>query len=356
MKKRKEIAYINYMKCFGMIYLMSWHTGLRYINTLSIEFFLQMFVFISGYFYKDYYSKNLLLFYKKRISGLYLPFVFYCTSFLILNNFFVKCNIYPPEMALNFSKSIKLFYQILMLTYTPQLAGAMWFVSSLFIISIVFSLASRFSLLLWGKMGKLRHQEITRCLIVVTLYIIGIYYIRKKVPAMIDVSLVLLLFYYLGFLFREFEQIIPMNFPFFIISIALIIFLSRIGFIEFSQRQYIHPLFVVMCGIAGIYFNLYIAKKMPPNSSSKCITSIMSYIGKNSMAILALHLLSYKIISFFIIITHHLPPTKLSDFPTIKSVTQQLKILYITAGIFIPIGIKFIYESLRQRITFFAVR
>ena len=341
---KKEIFYINYLKFFGIIYLLIWHTGIRKINVFVILFFIQMFIFISGYFYKDKYSNAPVSFIKKRIKSLYIPYIFYCSLFLALNNIFVKINFYSNNLYIDPIKYGHHFLQILLLNNSQQMAGAMWFVASLFSISILFLLISKISISLSLTVRNFNIREYVRFFIVLSLYITGYYfsYIKCKLPALLDVSFVLLIFYYCGFLYRKYEHKIPLNLFLAIISFFALLFCMKFGFPLIIQRKYINLLFLIFCGLAGTYLNIYLANKC----ASIKMVKFVNYAGKNTMAILALHFLAFKSVSIFIIYTHNIPINLLSSFPIIRESSQFYRWVYVSSGLILPLLAIYIFDTI----------
>jgi len=342
--KNKEIFYINYMKFLGIIYLLIWHTGIQKINIFVIQFFLQMFIFISGYFYKEEYSEKPFTFIKKRISSLYIPYIFYCSIFLILNNIFVSFSIYKENMYINPAKFGHHFLQILFFHQTQQMAGAMWFVASLFSVSILFLLMSKISITMTSVGGPFKEHEYSRFFLIISLYLFGNYlaYLKCKLPLLIDISFVLLVFYYLGYLFKRHEHKIPLNVFFALSSLLTLLLCMKFGFPQIIQRKYVNPSFILLCGVAGIYLNIYVASKCPTNTK---IMKFINYAGRNTMVILALHFLSFKAVSLFIIYSQNLPLNLLSSFPVMKTSSQYYRWMYVVSGLLIPLSVVYLYDT-----------
>ncbi len=342
--KRKDIIYMNYMKFFGIVYLLIWHTGIKNLNIFVISFFLQMFFFISGYFYKDTYSEKPLIFLCKRIVSLYIPFVIYCLLFLILNNLFVKLGIYEESMIINYSSYGYYIYKILTFNPSVQMAGAMWFITAIFMSSIIFCGMSALIKKIYSlsKNNNKNEFESIRFFFVSALYLLGNYLsiINLRLPLYLDISIVLTIFYYLGYLYRIYEEKITFNVFIALSSFLSLIVCTKYGFPQFIQRKYIDPSFILLCGISGIYLNIYISKKC---ASFKEV-SFINYAGRNTMAILALHFLSFKIVSFVIIYLQGLPVDLLSSFPVIKNMNQCYRVIYMLSGLVVPLFLKYLFD------------
>ena len=310
LKEKKDIWFMNYMKFFGILYLLIYHTAIKQLNIFVILFFLQMFIFISGYFYNDKYTQNPILFLKKRIKSLYLPFIIYCSLFLLLNNFFVDIKLYKPDVFLTNEMMWDQFLSILKLRPRQQMAGAMWFVSALLITSTIFCLLSYLL-----KFISKKQYAYLRFFCVAVIFMLGIYLsvLKIRINPYLDISFVLLIFFYGGYLFKKFEDKIPINIYMALTAFLMLRICMDFGFPRIPARQYINPPFLLMTGFAGIYLNIYISKKLADFKKIK----IVNHIGKNTLAILALHFLSFKMVNLLAIYCLNLPIDQLTSFPFI---------------------------------------
>jgi fucose 4-O-acetylase-like acetyltransferase len=335
--RKGEIYFINYMKFFGIIYLLIWHTGILKINVFVIQFFLQMFIFISGYFYKEKYTLSPFLFLKKRIYSLYLPYIIYCTLFLLFNNIFVDLQVYNSSMYLNNTDFNKQFFQIVTLQQNLQMAGAMWFVAALFLVSILFLVISILTELFTFQLNHSSIKERFRFFLVSIFYFIGhtLAMNNHKLPALLDISLVIVPFYYLGYLYKKYEKEIPVSIFLALPMFILLTISMEYGFPQIIQRKYVDPSTLLSCGIAGIYLNIYIALRSPTHD---LILNFINFTGRNTMAILALHFLAFKVMSLLIIQYKNLPMSLLSSFPVIKQSGQFERLMYVCAGLLLPLA------------------
>lgn len=332
------ILHINYLKILGMFYLLFWHTEINRLNILSIAFFIQMFFFASGYFYNDPVPgfSNYSYFIIKRVKSLYFPFIKYSLAFLLLNYLFVHLHIISEIFRIPVSMTSIL--NILKLKANQPLAGAMWFVAALFWAALLFLFLSAFLRAVEKLTGMTKASEAIRLFLVVGFYIFGYYLAAKKIvlPAHLDISFTMLLFYYLGFIYRRYENRIGKNFLLAAICLATLVYFSRIGFPAIASRQYTNPVHLLICGIAGTYLTLYLsifAARITPERPAGWV----NYMGENTMAILALHFLAFKLIHLIYIFSYNLPIQKLSDFPTIPESSQFWRWGYVLAGFFLPL-------------------
>jgi len=85
---------ISIAKAFAILLMVLAHTwfseyGSRWINM----FHMPLFFFFAGYCFKDKYLSEFMQFLRKRIIGLYKPFVKWSIIFLLLHNVFFVLNV-----------------------------------------------------------------------------------------------------------------------------------------------------------------------------------------------------------------------------------------------------------------------
>lgn len=114
-----------------------------YINM----FHMPLFLFMSGYCFKEAHLSDTKGFVIKRIKGVWWPFVKWQLIFLLLHNVFFALNIYNGEYGFRGEVSHEYglmetlknaFYIVTTMSHGEQLLGGFWFLKSLFFGSIIF--------------------------------------------------------------------------------------------------------------------------------------------------------------------------------------------------------------------------
>jgi fucose 4-O-acetylase-like acetyltransferase len=299
---------------------------------------MPLFFFISGYFYKDDYSKKLLILVRKRLKTLYKPFVEYQLLFLIFHNIFVKLDIYSDKVEPGYLVSHLYTTQefavnavkILAFIGTEPLGSTFWFIVCLFTVNLLFAFISYFTI----KYVK-ENQEHFRFFVICLLFLIGniathygfnFYY-------SLNVSLVALLIYYMGYIYRKYEDKINFNFYFVIIAMLFLIMSSLYGSINMTANNYLSPSFLIVNSLAGIYINIYLAKIIIDKNINY---TFLEYIGKNTFVIMALHFLSFTLINLIQVRLYNLPIYMIAKHPVINGANGWW-ILYSVCGVFLPI-------------------
>jgi fucose 4-O-acetylase-like acetyltransferase len=324
-------AYMDVLKALGVLAIVlahSWPPSV--VGQVVSTYYIALFFFVSGYFYSDKYSDDLWLLARKRLWSLYKPFVLWNLGYLVLHNLLFRLNLYSAHAGYmgavgstyGLESTLGTALGILTLTATEQLAGALWFLIALISCTAVFGLLSWVSRRMGGHLA-----EYARLVLVVVVFTLG--YLSQSVlkwPAFINTSLVGVLIFYGGFQFRRIEPRVPIN-ALLAVAAASIVFVGR-GTVVMGANQYKGPLILVVVVAAGVYANLFMAKRLETNL-------FLSYLGQHTVFVVATHFLAFKVVSFVYILVYDQPMYMLASFPVITG-EDGWWIAYFTAGVLLP--------------------
>jgi len=129
---KKRIAYIDICKTIGIVAMIMGHIGFGKLFDIFIHLFhMPLFFFITGFLYKDEYSmKNYLV---KKFRTLIIPYFSFSVFHIIIS-------ILLGETEKNSISPFLFFY-----TNRIPIAGALWFLMSLFVACICFGFINRIS-------------------------------------------------------------------------------------------------------------------------------------------------------------------------------------------------------------------
>lgn len=296
--------YIDVLRGIGIISIVIGHASwIITIGNLEIPigpfvylYHLAIFFFCSGYLYKNN-GKDIWSFIAKKLKGLYKPFIIYSILYIILRNVFIKIGILAGE---EYQKADFLIAITNSLTFNSvgELLGAFWFLPVLFFTLCIFDLICRFNMYLKKKSIYI----IFYVLICLGVGLVGLIVTEKHYGLLYNMQIVYLMLpiVALGKAYRIYRY--KMNWligiPGLVISfITLVIVLKlNIGVVNLSEYQIINKYLFYPVTICGVYFCLCLGKIL---SYSYKIERLMTYIGKNSFHIMALHLLCIKIVDIF---------------------------------------------------------
>lgn len=90
------------MKGFAIFSVVLGHCApFDFIEKFVNQYHLAVFFFVAGYFFKEKYLDNPHVFFWKKIKSLYLPYIAYCLTFLLLHNVFYKINLYAESLTVS---------------------------------------------------------------------------------------------------------------------------------------------------------------------------------------------------------------------------------------------------------------
>lgn len=342
---------ITIAKAIGIILMVIVHAGLPQMEAnFIIMFHMPLFFIVSGYCFKEKYLSNNTDFIKRKIKGLYIPYIKYALLFLLLHNLFFHLNIYNDSYGFKGEVShlysikeylLKAFQIITAMKKHEQLLGGYWFIKQLFLSSILsfFIIKKCKSHLLPILVGTIIACILTN-------------YFNLHIPY-IDINSLTLLstfFFISGYYIRTHTAIFKNNNYISILYFIIVLVISLLIPTSMLRFNYINIIPYSIAAIAGTLLVLHISDKIN-KSQYKVLTLPFIYIGNNTLPILTWHFLSFKLASILIISIQNRPIQQLAYFPIIEDFNSQCGkeiIIYSLVGICIPLIITKITNSIAQ--------
>ncbi len=100
-----------------------------WIAQMMFIFRMPTFFIASGYLFREKNLDTPGKYVKRKVKGLWWPFVFWSLFFLLLHNIFTYCNLY--SQGYNLTETLKLIPRYIVMAGTEQLLGGFWFLSAL---------------------------------------------------------------------------------------------------------------------------------------------------------------------------------------------------------------------------------
>jgi acyltransferase len=291
----KRIEWVDVLKGIGIIIVVLGHSGVPYeLKKFLLSFSMPLFFFISGYLFKNE-SNNIGSFFKKRVRSLLIPYfwfsiITYMLWVMVERN--IKDSTTPtlkPLIGIFYSNNINDF-----MVYN----GVLWFLTCLFIVEMIYSIIN-------NKIKNRKHIM----LIIVSFSILGYLdslYFSIRLPWGIDVALTGVVFYGIGNLL----QIYINNFFYsyhrkigLLITSIIIILLTAIiernnTIVYMYDNTYGNYILFYLAGFMGIAASFAMALFI---SKSK----ILSFYGKNSIIVLAVHIKIFSVFNIILKILGH---------------------------------------------------
>lgn len=331
---------ITYLKALCIIFMVFIHagSGIPFADRFPYMFHMPLFFFAAGYCFKKKYLDTPVIFLKKRIKGIYWPFVKWGLIFLAFNNIFLYLHFIDTEYY-NWQSFINEAFCILFqMRSHPQMLGGYWFLTSLFWGSLIswillrlfkdIRLAALVTLVL-GVCSNYTHWAFpfwnisAREFLAAFLFIVGHWFADKKIKTFCNWQV----FASLG-----------------IAAIGTYYWRLSVSRHFYNNTIYIPYLITAVLSIWSLY-SLFSKWKETDSSLSKT----MNYIGNHTIEILTWHFLLFKLVSFVIVKAYSLPIERLSEMPVIiEYSTKGWWVLYVLMGISIPLLFTFAIESFQK--------
>lgn len=353
---------IDIIKAIGILLMVLGHARFPFSHFIYL-FHMPIFFIAAGYCYNNKYSTNgatLLELLKKRLLSLWLPYVLYNLGFLVLHNFFVQINImtnssaYLDSMGVyNLSGGYAQFYnlkdgiiaafKILLFSAPEPMAGAAWFLRVLLVITFLYTLTEY----LIDKFFPQRRNLLQFLLAVIAIGIsFGISFTGfayMNIPTMFSGYML----FYIGILLRKynFEKHITASTKILAgagcASFVLLIILNSYGSVNIDLNQYTNPLFLLCASLAGWVLVWSVATIIDRFRWSRIF---FCYLGQNTIPVLLLHFLCFKIITYLEVKAFDLEDYMLAAFPVLIH-DGFWWVLYGIAGVGIPLLLTWAWQK-----------
>ena len=259
------------------------------------SFFMPLFVFISGYFYK---KQNVIKNIKHKTEKIFIPYMIW--NVIMLGITFIIDRILKTNWAIGINK-VKVLNSIFLGPLVTT-NGPSWFVIMLFWVSILYNLIR----------NVIKPNKINDCILTIISIIAGLISVylcvkgwNKKSSLMLFVlrTLFYIQFYHLGYIFKEhIEDRIKKANKYIICSICVIInviliaiYGDKVNFYATSNmRGFSYWYLPIITSITGITF-WYIIMDYVANKIKE--SKIITYIAQNTFFIMETHLLFANIIN-----------------------------------------------------------
>ncbi len=321
MEKKRNQTFV-YLYALAIIMVIDDHCGTR-INILSNifpynSFYMPLFVFSSGYFF---YQNSLLDTVQRKVKKIFIPYIVWCVVAILLS--LGLDLIFGIDWTKEITAKRILFALTNNLGPITSLNGASWFMIMLFWVSIGYAILR----------ALLKTSVFNDVLLLVMLVIGGFFSIwicmyhypetalKECLILFVCRTVFYLQFYHLGYMFRTyFEKVIAdlskmgVCLACILTNVILIlIFDDAIIFNSTSEMHYFNSIYLpLVTSVTGIIFYYeimtYLSGKMGENR-------LISFIGRNTLTIMQIHLLLVNIPNFFIYCMALHGTQRYSDFP-----------------------------------------
>lgn len=359
MEEKRNLT-IDLIKGIG-IFMMVYRHARGPFSVYVVLFHMAIFFIASGFLFNPRKLSNhqdLKCFIIRKIKSLWFPYFSFTVAYILLNNIFLKLNIYTNNSKFLLIKngeylelgrvySVKLMFKeiikAMFFQSNTQIGGALWFFGTLF-----------FTINLYAIIYFFVNKLTKKCLLVQFFFSIAFLLIGYAC-SLNNLSLwgfgrVFSVYYliFLGNVIKEYNIMEKINNnKRYVLSIVfcVILFLigENVGSISIVGNSYFNPIYFIAMSITGWIYVWCISQILLEIDLP--IHTVLKLISRHSVAIIAMHFLCFKIINLIEVICFNYEYYRIAQFPVLVS-DGGWWILYTTVGIIIPLVIDTIIKNI----------
>lgn len=343
---------ITIMKALAIICMVAGHSYTKSpIEDFVGLFHMPVFFICSGYCFKDKYLIDVKKFILRKIKTIWLPTFKWIIALVLLHNVLLYFGIIGGD-GIGGSSVIEYYglkeilkYSLMAMTLhadAPIFAG-IWFLKMLLIASVIgffiikyingkyfyFALSALLLMSLFCLVLKLDNMPIIRQghlpFLSSFFFLVGYEFKRKNIFTALD----------------RYSSIL-------VVMMSLALLLSGY-FLWLSSMVSLRALYLMPFCITAIMGTvlIYRLSRNLLQFAPPYILKYLNFVGNNTYAILMMHILSFKVVSLFIVLIYGLNLSALADFPTIHYMTEKgWWIVYLFIAVNVPLLAQIMYNKI----------
>jgi fucose 4-O-acetylase-like acetyltransferase len=365
----KRDTTISICKAIAIILMVMGHAECpQAISTFIYEFHMPVFFITAGYFFSLKYIDDEAVFVKKRLKGLYIPFVKWSVFFLIIHNWMFDIGLLNEKYGnitggvthpYSFHQAQQNLWNIItaMGSYDQFLCGTFWFFRGLLVGSIVYLIVFK---LLDNLLRKTKRNADFRTLAIpiavcLIMLLIGAWKTGEglKIVNLIQGGyreIMGTFFFGCGFLFRQLQQHYRVSLWSTLLCFGVVLLFARLSpaCLDWrpSFRQFISFPLPAVCGFLMIY---NVSSWL--NRHNGIVKRFLVYCGNNTLYIFIFHIVSFKLVSIIKIVYYGLDYQQIGCHLVIHDHAKEdlFWILYTIAGVGVPLAWNYAYRKLKEQ-------
>ena len=309
---------------------------------------MPLFFFMSGYCFKEKYLDNSFPYMKRRVTGIYWPYLKWSLFFLMIHNLCFYANIYSDEYGFHgrtsilYTTSDYIQHAISIVTKMQgheRLLGGFWFLKSLFVGSFIFYVTRR-----------VVHSPYISIPLLMALTVF-LSFLNWKIPYFVIGARETLgaLFLMVGHVYKTYNFKVHQNNYFVVLALVFVGIGSIYWPTTMRSFTYINVMPYALTSIIGT-LALFKVGIFVANSTESLVFRFLDYVGRYTFNVLTWHFLSMKLVSLVIIYIYGLPIKQLAEFPVIESYAHEgWWMIYFIVGVSVPVAGTYIYHRVRVK-------
>lgn len=343
--------YWDVVKGLGIIAIVLGHSC-HFIIAFVYLFHLALFFFVSGYLYNEKkYGDSPFLYFGVRLAGSWPRYVFYAAIFVLAHNFFIRQGLYANQEIYNHTMMLTAICNSMSLSNTEPVQGALWFIPVWLVSSGIFAGTVWFGRMLSHRFDKPELKLWLMALANLGIGLVGVFLNMRKcgISYNLQTALLVVPLYFFAYLIKnhlpDFKKYLTW-YGCIITGLALYLINTKLYiFVELASMN-IPGMWFFPISVIGIYFVLSLAALA---EKLKGAAKLLSFLGRYSFEIMALHFAVFKIIDLLYarLWLKSIPPN-LAAAPV--SFTEELWIFYLFFGTLFPAAVGWVYEYVSKQL------
>lgn len=360
--ENKRMDEIDIIKALAIIGMVLGHADAPFSKFIFL-FHMAVFFIASGFCYKATASdsvKSVISTINKKLKLLWLPYFVWNLVYSLLNNLFIKINVYTDNQGLlnyvsgshvkthQFMNAIDIIKNVMkgaIFSGGTEMGGAFWFLKILFAVSVCYCVGDFLAIKVF------KQSLIVQLIVSVILLTIGYSLHGQRIYGIAQVASCYCL-YFMGYLLKlmkakyqgwNWKQFLPV----FIVSFAVLLLLNQFGGVALDRNSYENPAFLLATSFMGwcfLYSIAYFITLLP-------IKNFFLAIGKRTLTIVIFHFLSFKIVAIIVVKVYSLPDFCMAAFPNLHGAKGMWWLAYTIVGVGIPVVLNISYRFLVNKIS-----
>lgn len=349
---------LDLLKGMG-IFLMIYRHARGPMSDFVLLFHMAIFFIASGYLYHVQYAgdgRSVGMYIVKKIRGLYLPYFLYASAFVMLNNLFLRLNIYTDNPAFLQAEGIEVAYTSLGSYYGvgtmlkkivdvalfrsgTQIGGALWFFQTLFLVLILYTVIEYTA----RKLLRDEQHIVFSQLIVSLVFLCLGYYCHLANRSMHGFNRVFSVYVliHIGRILKQYhmmERVVKHGKrPVYVILAFVVLALGyQRGNIALDKNNIENPAFFLVMSLTGWLLMYLLASFLTQHRS--WLNAGIAYLSQHSIPVIAMHFLGFKIVSWISVCIYGQEPFMIAAFPVLQ-ISGLWWLAYTAVGIAFPLAL-----------------
>lgn len=335
--KGRTLQEVTYAKAVGIVLMVMCHAGFSVwgLDRAVYMFHMPLFFFMAGFCMKTEYLEQPARFLRRRLKGIYWPYLKWSIAFLLLHNAFLGCHLLgelsaPGEAYVQPYGWLDLMKRACVIIFAMKgqdlLLGGYWFLRTLLTGSLIAFVVIWLLTRRWRKAGSLNYglKVLIGGGILLTLACL---FNAKPIELTFQNSvffsardLLAAVFFLIGHAFRVFRV---GKLPWWgillaagAVAVGACYWHMGTDAFTYENRRMLPYVITAVLGTWAVY-------SLPWQRLHGRVARGLQFVGNNTLTVLTWHFLAFKVVTLLLILCYHLPTEMLEATPVLKDYAPQ---------------------------------